>query len=610
MIGTVIGNYRVVEKLGEGGMGTVYKAVDLMLEREVALKILRPELAGQPELAERFRTEAIALARLNHPHIATLYGLAREGDQLVMIMEFVRGETLERLVARLGPLAPGIATSWCGQVLDAMGYAHRQGVVHRDLKPANLMVTEEGVVKVTDFGIARVLGSAHQTRHGHVIGTASYMAPEQIRGQEVDARTDIYALGIVLYELVTGQTPFRAADEFTIMAAQVTDPPVPPRQVVTGGLPEWLDAAILKALAKLPADRFQTATEFKRGLDTGLKTLGDDIGPLPAIVLTSVDRAAVGQDAVAETRVADGPEVGAEAASGIKSTRLAEPVGRTRVASSPAGSSAGSVAAQQAVTSGVSARLASLTWRHYAGFAAILVALGAPVATWLALRRPEPASPPAQSATNAERPSPDTPSAPAGGNVGLPPAEPRSAQPIGVGPIVADRRTPVPPRTVMPDEQPGGVKPIGADREAPVPPREVEPTPAAPAASSPEAPSPFVSFEGLQMLVKDESKDVVLKLASDHMTVTNEEDGAVLLTIAYAKMDSAVYEETRQSETKRSGFGGALRGALSKGGRLFGAGKHYLTVKAGGQTIVLHLGRGYEDPIAAFEERSGIKVKR
>jgi len=268
----LVGNYRILERIGQGGMGTVYRAIDVMLEREVALKILRPDLAGQPDVEARFRDEAVTLARLNHPNIAVLYSLVREGEELFMVMEFVKGESLESILARSGAVDAPTSVAWCCQVLDAMEYAHRKGVVHRDLKPANLMLTETGLIKVTDFGIARVLGGHRRTRDGRIIGTIAYMSPEQVHGQDVDGRSDIYSLGTVLYELVTGRVPFEAADEFDLMCAQINEPPVAPH-VRQPGVPEWLSAAVLKALAKAPGDRHQTAAAFREVLHEGLQSM-------------------------------------------------------------------------------------------------------------------------------------------------------------------------------------------------------------------------------------------------------------------------------------------------------------------------------------------------
>ncbi len=266
MIGSQLGNYRVISRLGEGGMGTVYRATDTMLDRDVALKVLRPELARQAALVERFRAEAVALARLRHEHIAALYGLDRQGDELVMVMEFVSGETLEHRLARRGPMSWQEAVPVMRGVLAALGHAHVRGVVHRDIKPANVMVDSDGTVKVMDFGIARLMGENRQTRAGVAIGTPSYMAPEQLRGEDVDGRTDLYAAGALLFELLTGRVAFEADSDYSLMMQQLNEPPRPP-STLTPGVPRALDAAVSRAMAKQPAHRFASATDFSRALD-------------------------------------------------------------------------------------------------------------------------------------------------------------------------------------------------------------------------------------------------------------------------------------------------------------------------------------------------------
>ncbi|MDZ7631349.1 MAG: serine/threonine-protein kinase [Gemmatimonadaceae bacterium] len=266
MIGSQLGNYRVISRLGEGGMGTVYRATDTMLDRDVALKVLRPELARQAALVERFRAEAVALARLRHEHIAALYGLDRQGDELVMVMEFVSGETLESRLTRLGPMPWQETIPIMRGVLAALGHAHVRGVVHRDIKPANVMVDADGTVKVMDFGIARLMGENRQTRAGVAIGTPTYMAPEQLRGEDVDGRTDLYAAGALLFELLTGRVAFEADSDYSLMMQQLNEPPVAPSSVVPG-VPRAMDAAVSRAMAKKPAQRFASATDFSRALD-------------------------------------------------------------------------------------------------------------------------------------------------------------------------------------------------------------------------------------------------------------------------------------------------------------------------------------------------------
>lgn len=260
MIGQIVGNYKIEEKLGEGGMGAVYKGVDTMLDREVAIKALRPELASQTSVVERFRTEAVTLAKLNHPNIATLYSMFRQGDELYMVLEFVRGETLDSIMQKRGALPAEEAIPVFCQVLDGIDHAHELGIVHRDIKPANMMLTEKGTLKVLDFGIARLLGSARMTRAGNIIGTLEYMAPEQVKGLETDGRSDIYALGMMLYEVLTGRLPFQTENEFELMKAQTEMMPTPPREI-NPAIPEAVEAAILRAIQN-PDDRFQSGGDF------------------------------------------------------------------------------------------------------------------------------------------------------------------------------------------------------------------------------------------------------------------------------------------------------------------------------------------------------------
>jgi eukaryotic-like serine/threonine-protein kinase len=262
MIGRVVGNYRIVEQIGVGGMGTVYRALDVMLEREVALKAILPELASDPHIVERFRFEAKALARVNHPAIATIYSLFYDGADLFLAMEYVPGRSLSKVLRAEGAMPWQRAVPLFASALDGIEQAHRAGIVHRDLKPDNLMLTAAGTLKVMDFGIARAVGSGHLTRTGLLVGTLRYMAPEQIRGEEVDRRTDVYALGAVLYEMLTGRVPFEGGSDYAILRAQVEDSPLPPRALVPA-LPDWLERAVLTALAKSPADRFQSVEELR-----------------------------------------------------------------------------------------------------------------------------------------------------------------------------------------------------------------------------------------------------------------------------------------------------------------------------------------------------------
>jgi serine/threonine-protein kinase len=255
-----IGKYEILQLLGEGGAGQVHSARDKLLHREVAIKSLRPELISDQNFVDRFMTEAKNLGRLNHPNITTLYDLIFEGDKLYMVMELVSGRTVERLLLdRHGPLPLREAQAIISQVGDGLTYAHGLGIIHRDIKPANLMISDAGLVKIMDFGIARARGSQRQTRDGKIIGSLAYMAPEQVRGEEGDERSDIYSLAIVLYELLSGHAPFAAPTDFDLMQAQINQAP---ERIGVRGLPGGIESAIMQALSKTPAKRFASVAAF------------------------------------------------------------------------------------------------------------------------------------------------------------------------------------------------------------------------------------------------------------------------------------------------------------------------------------------------------------
>lgn len=307
MIGTTIGQYRVVDKLGEGGMGEVYRAVDTMLEREVALKVLHRFATQDASRLERFRSEAVTLARLNHPNIAILHNFFEVGQDYYMVMEYVEGENFENLMQRGQKLPLRTTLEWFCQALKGFEHAHARGVIHRDIKPANLMLNAEGLVKITDFGIARVLGGARLTQTGKLIGTLEYMSPEQVRGEEQDARSDIYSLGILLHELSTGHVPFSGASDYEIMHAHLENVPKPPREF-DGSLPPEIESAILKALAKNPGERFQTAAEFRAAVEPALANLPTTDEQVVLPIKGTREAAAI----VAESLLPNAPVSGAE----------------------------------------------------------------------------------------------------------------------------------------------------------------------------------------------------------------------------------------------------------------------------------------------------------
>jgi serine/threonine-protein kinase len=273
MTGLKVRDYEICERIGSGGVGDVFRATDLLLDRQVAIKLLRPGLGTQADIVERFRTEARTLAQLHHTNIAALYALQREGDTLAMIMELIDGKTLSTVLAEHGALSQAAAIAIALQALDGVGYAHQNGIVHRDLKPSNLMLGSEGQVKVMDFGIARCLGASRLTRAGHAVGTAQYMAPEQIRGQEADARADIYSLSMVLYEMLTDHLPFDGDSDYAILRAQVEEPPRSPCDFAPE-IPRALEAVILRGLAKDPRERFASTLELAKALVDAAGGLG------------------------------------------------------------------------------------------------------------------------------------------------------------------------------------------------------------------------------------------------------------------------------------------------------------------------------------------------
>ena len=264
-IGSRVGDYEILQILGAGGMGRVYKVRNVLSDRIEAMKVLLPDLEGNPGLADRFMREIKVQASLDHPNIAALHTALRIENQLMMLMEYVEGVTLDKLM-EAGPIPIDKAADCIAQVLSALAYAHARGVVHRDLKPANMMITPPGVVKLMDFGIAKMTADRKLTQTGSTVGSLYYMSPEQIKGSvDLDPRSDLYSLGVTLYEVVTGVRPFQGDSEYTIMAAHLQQNPPPPIEI-SPNLPSGLNEIILQALEKDPAKRFQTADAFRNAL--------------------------------------------------------------------------------------------------------------------------------------------------------------------------------------------------------------------------------------------------------------------------------------------------------------------------------------------------------
>jgi eukaryotic-like serine/threonine-protein kinase len=266
------GRYRIVRKLGSGGMADVYLAEDEELGRRIAIKILNDRHANDDSFVERFRREAKNAAGLSHPNIVSIYDRGEAEGTYYIAMEYLDGRSLKELVVARGPLPIPDAIDATRQVLAALRFAHRKGVVHRDIKPHNVMADADGRLKVTDFGIARA-GVSQMTEAGSIIGTAQYLSPEQARGAAVDQRSDLYSVGVVLYEMLTGTTPFSGETPVEIAMKHLSDPPRPP-SVERPDIPPDLDMIVLRALAKNPDDRFQTAEEMDAELERVSRGVG------------------------------------------------------------------------------------------------------------------------------------------------------------------------------------------------------------------------------------------------------------------------------------------------------------------------------------------------
>jgi eukaryotic-like serine/threonine-protein kinase len=260
MIGTIVSHYRILEKLGEGGMGIVYKAEDNRLKRTIALKFLPPHTLSSEEERERFTREAQAAASLNHPNIATVFAIDEHDGGRFIAMEYIRGENLSQKL-RSGPMKIPDALDIAIQIAEGLHAAHENGILHRDMKSANVMVTDKGQVKIMDFGLAKLKGVSLLTRQGSTLGTVSYMSPEQARGEKVDRRTDIWSLGVVLYEMLTGRLPFAGEFEQSIIYGIINSEPEPVTSV-RSNVPMELDRILAKLMAKDPADRYQSAQEI------------------------------------------------------------------------------------------------------------------------------------------------------------------------------------------------------------------------------------------------------------------------------------------------------------------------------------------------------------
>jgi eukaryotic-like serine/threonine-protein kinase len=290
------GRYELQRKVARGGMADVFLSRDLLLDRPVALKVLFPEFASDPSFVQRFRREAQSAARLTHPNVVSVFDWGQEGTTYFIVMEYVEGRSLAQVLKESGRMDPDRAATVAADVADALAFAHEHGVVHRDVKPGNVLVTNGGHVKVADFGIARAVSTVENlTQTGTVMGTATYFSPEQARGGAVDPRSDVYSLGVVLYEMLTGTPPFTGDNPVSVAYKHVQELPVPPRRL-REDIPEGLEAIVLKAINKNPDNRYATATEMRADLRrylAGRPVLAEPLMPLAGTDITAAVPAAV-----------------------------------------------------------------------------------------------------------------------------------------------------------------------------------------------------------------------------------------------------------------------------------------------------------------------------
>jgi serine/threonine protein kinase len=620
MIGTTVGKYRILDRLGRGGMGIVYKALDETLDREVAIKVLNPEL-GEANVLKRFRAEAMSLARLNHPGIATIYELHKhEDDELLMVMEFVRGETLQALSERLGPLDPPQAAHICIQILEALSHAHRAGVVHRDLKPANVMVTDTGIVKVMDFGIARMMGTEQVTNAGFMMGTPAYMAPEQVLGQELDGRADLYAVGVLFYRLLSRELPFQADTAIAMAQKQVADAPTP-IATFRPDLPAWCELVITKALCKAPADRFQTAEAFRAAIVSAVTPV--TLGELPTmatptaglrqsdLTLPSAARSLATAPGMTATHSVSGAVTSASARS---ATVVTAPIERTATTVVLGRSHVILFTAFLVILVAGIAALAFAVLKRGNDGAPQTAVTSAPVdpAAASGTAGTQPVSPPipAPDATVSKPPADAAVPAPAPGTAASKPELPAAPKAATTPPATPRVPAAAPPSTKP--SAPGPVAPTDTNTVAKAPaPGSLGPLPSK---SPVKAALPPVTFNGIKVAVAQgktlREREVVLTLNGDRMSVVDRSGTAQILSLTYASIVQAFFSRSKQP-TWRGPDGKTVEASVDLGKMGFFRGdRNWLILLTKGEPVFLRFEDGDRRAVlAAIEQRSGVSIQ-
>jgi len=607
-IGTVVEKYRIVAQLGRGSMGVVYRAVDQTLDREVAIKVLNPDVAD-PRVIRRFRSEATTLARLSHSGIATIYDLVQSDTDLLIVMELVRGETLEKIANRVGPFPPEQAAHLVDEILSALQHAHRAGIVHCDIKPANVVVNATGGLKILDFGTARVLGAEKSTIDRYTMGTPAYMPPEQVMGHELDGRADLYAVGVILYRLLTGTLPFHAQNVMAMMQKQMAEAP-PPLAAHRSGLPDWCETVVQRALAKAPEDRFQTAEAFRETLHqaTGMVAMN----PNNAFAIDS---------SVFEKTPAHGTVVQAAPTAAVAAT-VAEPaaVPRTIVSraiplaakpSAPAARAAHGLSRRVIFECGVLAIALAALWRTYQVPApAPPASAPAPVQQTVT---PAPSPPPAVVASAPADVPTTSPAAAAPPPAAAKPPAPLTGSSRGAGsrppPPAAAKNSAVPPPSAPPAKSPSAGTAAGS-ASAPLPAVPLLRSDGSRAGRGSAAPLVFEAKALVDAGDRQRERDCRVVLAEGRINVQAMDDRSIMFAVPYEKVSAIAYSRGRDpmwnapGGPARVGRGG--RGALG----LFRGTRHWLALRIADlhpPFVVFRFGNDVEvnAAIRALEERTG-----